>query len=160
MLTSLRSPLLAVALVVGLAGAAVATPAVDFGPPTPLARGTLAESVHYNTGEVKFQTKGAVDFVTQTITIGGKGRIASSGWHTHPGVVLVTVASGTLVRYDADCSATTYGVGDAFTEAGHHPGLVRNEQTSTPAVVYVTYLVPEGTTVLRNDADNPGCPQS
>lgn len=159
MLKSLRSPLLAVALVVGLAGAAVATPAFDFGPPTPLARGTLAGPVHYNTGEVKFQTKGGVDFVTQTITIGAGGAGASSGWHSHPGVVLVTVASGTLVRYDSDCSANTYGVGDAFTESGAHPALVRNEQ-STPAVVYVTYVVPEGTTVLRHDADNPGCPQN
>jgi len=160
MIKALRAPLLVVALVVGVAGAAVATPAVDFGPPTPLARGTLAESVHYNTGEVKFQTKGAVDFVTQTITIGGQGRIATSGWHTHPGVVLVTVASGTLVRYEADCSATTYGAGDAFTEAGGHPALVRNEQPTTPAVVYVTYVVPEGTALLRHDAANPGCPQN
>lgn len=159
MLKAIRSPLLALVFVVGLAGAAVATPAVDFGPPTPLSRGTLGESVHYNTGEVKFQTKGAVDFVTQTITIGAKGNGASSGWHSHPGVVLVTVKSGTLVHYDADCSAKTYPAGSAFAESGGAPALVRNE-SADPAVVYVTYVVPAGTTALRNDAPNPGCPQN
>lgn len=101
-----------------------------------------------------------MDFVTQTITIGGKGRIVSSGWHTHPGVVLVTVASGTLVRYEADCSATTYTAGDAFTEAGDHAALVRNEAPSIPAVVNVTYVVPAGTRALPQDADNPGCAQN
>lgn len=157
MLKSIRSPLLALVLVVGLAGAAVATPGVNFGPPTPLARGTLAESVHYNTGEVKFQTKGAVDFVTQTITIGPSG---SSGWHSHPGVVLVTVQSGDLLHYEADCSATSQSAGSAFTEAGDQPTLLRNASTTTSAVVYVTFIVPAGTTVLRNDALNPGCPQN
>ena len=159
MLKALRSPLLALVFIVGLAGAAVATlPAVDFGPATPLSRGTLGESVHYNTGEVKFQTKGAVDFVTQTVTIGG--RVGSSGWHSHPGVVLVTVKSGTLVRYDADCSPTTYAAGSAFTESGDAPALVRNN-TTAPAVVYVTFVVPAGATPLRIDAPQPlGCNQT
>ena len=157
MLKSIRIPLLALAFVVALAGAAVATPAVSFGPPTPLSSGTHTESVHYNTGEVKFQTKGAVDFVTQTITIGPSG---SSGWHTHPGVVLVTVQSGDLLHYGADCTVTRQSAGSAFSEAGDEPGLVRNASSTSSAVVYVTFVVPAGTTVLRNDALNPGCPQN
>lgn len=105
-------------------------------------------------GVVKFRTKGAVDFVTQKITIAASG---TSGWHTHPGVVLVTVASGALVRYHSDCAGTTLPAGAAFTESGRDPALVRNE-SATEAVVYVTYLVPAGTSALRVDADNPGCP--
>ncbi len=157
MLKSIRIPLLTFAFVIGLAGVAVATPGVSFGPSTPLSSGTHAESVQYNTGEVKFQTKGPVDFVTQTITIGPSG---SSGWHSHPGVVLVTVQSGDLVHYEADCSATPQSAGSAFSESGNQPGLLRNASTTTSAVVYVTYIVPAGTTVLRNDAPNPGCPQN
>ncbi len=157
MLKSIRSPLLALAFVVALAGAAMATDGVRFGPPKELSRGTLAQSVHYNTGEVKFQTKGAVKFVTQTITIGPLG---SSGWHSHPGVVLVTVQSGDLIHYEADCSATPQSTGSAFTEAGDQPGLLRNASTTASAVVYVTFVVPAGTTGLRNDAPNPGCPQN
>jgi len=158
---AIRSPLLALALIIVFAGTVLATTARNFGPPTLLSRGTLSESVHFNTGAVKFQTKGSVDFVTQTITIGAPG---SSGWHGHAGVVLVTVASGRLVHYDADCSATEYGpgapAGSSFVESGAtDPALVRNESTTTPVVVYVTWIVPAGTTPLRIDRDNPGCPQ-
>lgn len=158
---AIRSPLLALGLIVAFAGTVLATAGTaNFGPPVTVARGTLSESVHYNTGAVKFQTKGAVDFVTQTIDIGVG---ASSGWHAHPGVVLVTVKTGRLVRYDENCSGTEYGpgaaAGSAFTESGDDAGVVRNESAS-PASVYVTFLVPAGTTVLRINKDNPGCPQT
>jgi len=152
----MRSSLLLLILTVAFAGTAIATTASGLHP-TLLSRGTHSESVHYNTGEVKFQTKGPVDFVTQTITFDALG---SSGWHAHPGVVLVTVQSGSLVHYDEDCTATVYAAGSAFTESGDHAGLVRNESTTTPAVVYATFIAPAGTTALRIDKDNPGCPQN
>ena len=158
---AIRSPLLAIALVILFAGTALATSPTSFAPdsPNPLARGTLSGSVHYNTGEVKFQTKGPVDFVTQRILVGPSG---SSGWHSHPGVVLVTVASGTVIRYEEDCSSVVYGAGSAagsaFTESGDHVGLVRNASPTARSVIYATYLVPAGTTALRIDKPNPGCP--
>lgn len=150
---AIRSPLLALALIPMLAGSVLATPARDF-TPTPLARGTLTESVHFNSGEVKFQTKGPVDFATNMVTILPGG---SSGWHFHPGVTLVSVASGSVVRYDAHCTATVFAAGSAFVESGDHPLLVRNE-TATPAVNIVTFLVPAGV-ATRIDSPNPGCPQ-
>ena len=36
-------------------------------------------------------------------------------------------------------------------------GLARNESTTNPAVVYVTYIVPVGA-ALRIDQPDPGCP--
>ena len=57
------------------------------------------------------------------------------------------------------CSATTYTANSArsaFVESGNHSGLVRNE-TDSPAVVYVTYVVPKGTSALRIDKANPNC---
>jgi quercetin dioxygenase-like cupin family protein len=150
---AIRSPLLALALIPMLAGSVLATPSRDF-TATPLARGTLTESVHFNSGEVKFQTKGSVDFATNMVTILPGG---SSGWHFHPGVTLVSVASGSVVRYDAHCTATVFAAGSAFVESGDHPLLVRNE-SATPAVNIVTFLVPAGVP-LRIDSPNPGCPQ-
>lgn len=147
-------PLIVVLGVVALAGTALATPAIGFNG-TILSRATLSESVNFNTGEVKFKTKGAVDITHQTITIDPG---ATSGWHTHPGVVLVTVKQGSLVRYHGDCAATVAAAGSAFAESGDRAGLVRNESTTT-AVVYVTYITPVGA-ALRVDAPNPGCPQN
>ena len=151
-----RSPMLALGLIIALAGTALATPSSGFAP-TILARGTLAGPVQFNTGAIKFQTKEPVDFVTATVTIAPQG---SSGWHSHPGVVLVSVLSGSLVVYDETCAATVQDAHSAFVESGDGAGLVRNESTTTPAVVYVTYLVPAGTTALRVDQANPGCSQS
>jgi len=156
---AMRSPLLALALMVVFAGTVLATGAINFHS-TILSRGTLSEPVHFNTGAVKFQTKGSVDFVTVTVTIDAPG---SSGWHAHPGVVLVTVASGSVVQYDEHCSATTHtalSASSSFVESGDDPGVVRNESTSIPAIVYVTYIVPTGTTALRINKDNPSCPQN
>jgi hypothetical protein len=154
---AIRSPLLALALIVVFAGTVLATASTSFGPPVTLSRGTLSQPVHFNTDRVKFQTKDPADFVTQQITIGHPG---SSGWHGHAGVVLVTVASGTLVRYDEHCTRTVYVANtaqSAFVESGDDPALVRNEST-TDTIVYVTWIVPAGTTALRIDKNNPGCP--
>ena len=155
---AIRSPLLALALVLVFAGTVLATASTGFHP-TILARGTLDESVHYNTGAVKFQTKGSVAFVNVTVTIDPLG---NSGWHSHPGVVLVTVASGSLVVYDQNCVGTVHTAGtasSAFTESGDEPGIVRNESTTTPEVSMVTYIVPAGTpnTGLRIDKPAPSC---
>ena len=151
-----RGPLPALALSLLVAGTALATAASGFSP-TALARGTMSGSVQFNTGEIKLQTKGSSDFAMATVTILPLG---SSGWHSHPGVVLVTVKSGSLVFYASDCSATTHSAGTSFVESGDLAGLVRNESTTTNAVVYVTYIVPAGAPALRIDQANPGCPQS
>jgi quercetin dioxygenase-like cupin family protein len=153
---AIRIPLLALGLIVVLAGTVLATASSGF-TARPLARGTVQESVHFNTGEVKFQTKGSVLLATNEVTIDPLG---SSGWHFHPGVTLVSVASGSVVRYDAHCTATVFAAGSAFVESGDHPLLVRNESTTTPAVNIVTFMVPAGTTALRIDSPNPGCPQN
>lgn len=149
------SLLLAVGLVVVFAGNALATSSSGMSATSPL-RGTLSESVHVNIGDVKFQTKAPVDLVTRTITFAVG---STSGWHSHPGIVLVTVASGSLVHYRADCTSEVIPAGGAFVESGDDPGLVRNEGT-TDAVTSATFIVPAGTTLpgLRIDHDNPGCP--
>lgn len=149
----MRSLLMTGALVVVFAGTAVATPGSGASG-TFLSRATLTERVHFNTGDVKFQTKEPVDFVTQTITFGAG---STSGWHSHPGVVLVSVTSGELTHYASDCSSETVSAGEAFVESGDHASLVNSVDG---AVVHVTYVVPDGTPNidLRADRPNPGCP--
>jgi quercetin dioxygenase-like cupin family protein len=154
----IRGPLLAGALTVVFAGTVLATPANLF-VGTLTSRATLGGDIHFNTGAVKFQTKGAVDFITATVNIAAGG---SSGWHSHPGVVLVSVTTGSITLYDANCVGTVYPAGSAFVESGDAQGLVRNENATVAASVMATYLVEAGTpnSALRVDAANPGCPQS
>lgn len=57
---------------------------------------------------------------------------ASSGWHSHPGLSIVSVTQGTVTLYDADdptCTATVVAAGNGFVEAGDHVHILRNEGT-------------------------------
>jgi quercetin dioxygenase-like cupin family protein len=154
---AIRGPILAAAFGLVFAGTALATGATGFHP-TIFARGTLAAPVQTNMGFIKFQTKDAIDVVTASVTLDAH---ASSGWHSHPGVVLVTVVTGTVTFYDDQCAAATHPAGTSFVESDGATGLARNE-SDTAASIYVVYLVPSGTpnSGLRIDQPNPGCPQS
>ena len=81
---------------------------------------------------------------------------AASGWHTHPGYLTGTVVSGQIVRYGTDCSAQTFTQGQTFYETAAKTYTIRNE-SSDPAVVMVTFVVPGGTptTALRLDKPQP-----
>jgi quercetin dioxygenase-like cupin family protein len=160
---------IAAVVVMGLipAGVALATPGLGL-TPTIIARGTSAEEFivkgALRHGKIK-KSKAIIacgldrqcDFVFQTITFAPGGH---TGWHSHPGVLFVTVESGAVTRYESNCEGKTHGAGQAFVERGpEHVILVRNEG-STPAKVQIAYVVPAGTAnaALRIDQPAPeGC---
>lgn len=145
---------LTAALVAGVvATVALATPAIGVITATLLARGTLTTAVNANADGVVLRTNQATDHAVQELVFAGG---SSSGWHRHPGVVLVTIKSGTVVHYTADCKPETLTAGQTFWESGKHATLLRNE-THSDAVVYASYIVPMGA-ALRIDMPNPGCP--
>lgn len=145
--------LFSVVTMMALTVAASASPGAGFTPTTQI-RGTLPSDLRLKADGVKFQTSGAVDVVVHTITYTPGGY---SGWHTHPGVVLVVVESG-AVTLQVGCSIKTYGAGQSFTESGTTPTMARNLGT-TDFVVRVTYVVPKGAAVRREVAlkDAPKC---
>jgi len=124
---------------------------------TLLARGHKAGTLNAQAGGVTIKRVGGpADFAMLSVSFDPGG---STGWHHHPGVGLVSVASGAVTRYEADCLHHTYKAGQAFIEKGNQPGLVRNNGT-TPALMYVTFVIPADTpaTGLRIDDDQPaGC---
>lgn len=149
---------LTLALVLGsgllLAGAALATPGVGILSAPVHARGTLGEHQVVNSKSgVHLKTKGSVDVATQQIVMAGGG---STGWHSHPGPVLVTVKSGALRLIYADdptCTGTVYEAGDSFIDRGDAiTHIARNESPTDPVELWATYLVPgDAGTAFRND---------
>jgi quercetin dioxygenase-like cupin family protein len=118
-----------------------------------LARGTLAEKVKVNVGDIKIQTKGPVDIATLQVTFPKGG--GSAGWHIHPGPVFVVIQSGELSVWDDDCVKNTYGVGETFFEFGPEMSmLVKNEDSDTDAVVIGTFIVPVGAMPLTIRTDH------
>lgn len=93
------------------------------------------------------------EIVTQTVKFPPG---AYSGWHTHPGFLVSTVLSGTLTRYNTDCSSQTFGAGQSWTETGANTFIIKNE-TDAVASDTVTFIVPGGTptTGLRIDKAQP-----
>jgi quercetin dioxygenase-like cupin family protein len=81
----------------------------------------------------------------------------SGGWHTHRGVVFVTVAEGALTYYDEHdpCHGRTFSEGEGFVEEAHGDDvhIARNEG-STDLVLYLMYVV-EKDNALRTDQPAP-----
>lgn len=146
--------ILAVMASIGITAASPGAGAVG----TVLSVGTLSAGVKIHSDDLKLSTRDDVQVVTQTITIAPGGH---TGWHSHPGPVLVTISAGTMTFYDGDdptCAAVTYETGDSFVDrGGGHVHLARNEGSAN-LVLYATYLVPVGAPI-RTDVPNPGvCP--
>ena len=95
--------------------------------------------------------------VVQEIVIAPGGH---TGWHSHPGPVVVLIKSGTMSFYDGDdptCTVRTYTAGQAFVDKGQgHVHIARNESTTDNLEIWATYFdVPPGG-AFRIDAPNPG----
>jgi quercetin dioxygenase-like cupin family protein len=130
--------------VVSLAGvtAAVATPPSGTSSRNELAVGKI-------TDDIDIQRSDPSDFHIQDVTLDPG---ASSGWHTHPGPEYSIVKAGAVVLQRAQaCDPVTVKAGEGVFIPGGTPHIAHND-TKDPAELYVTYTVPAGTTVLRQDA--------
>jgi quercetin dioxygenase-like cupin family protein len=118
---------------------------------TPLSRGTLGQVKAENDGITVESMPGSADIVTVKVVIKPGG---STGWHHHPGVTLVSVASGTATEYRADCEKTVLKAGDGFFEGTDEPHVVRNEG-NVDAVLYPTFVIPTETSPEKLTIPHP-----
>jgi len=141
----------AVVLVLVFAGSTLGTPGGNVISAPILGRGDFVDRVDV---KVKFERDGNVivsnapdagEVVVQEVTIGPGG---TTGWHSHPGPVIVVVKQGTLTYVRADggvCTSTPYPAGKAFVDPGQgHAHTAFNFGTEN-LVLYATYFdVPAG----------------
>ena len=143
---------------VGLVAVALGTPPIGaIG--SPPVRGATDEAFKVKNQLSELKTKGPIDVVDQTITIQPGGH---TGWHSHPGPVLVVVKAGTFTLYDGDdpgCTPHAVNAGSTFVdEGGGHVHIGRNEGT-TAVELSATYLLPVGAGPRTDVASPPGnCP--
>ena len=143
-------------------GAVLATPGSGVLSATVFARAAFTDPV-----DVKFKVEdgsqevihapNARDTVVQQIVIGPGGH---TGWHSHPGPVVVLIKSGTMTFYSSEdpaCGSRTYSAGQAFIDSGQgHVHIARNESTTDNLELWATYFdVPPGG-AFRIDVPNPG----
>jgi len=81
----------------------------------------------------------------------------ATAWHTHPGPVLVAIASGSLTYEDAhatECRRTTYTAGEGFTDPGF--GHVHRAIAGpSGADFYPVYVLPKRSATHLIDATAP-----
>jgi quercetin dioxygenase-like cupin family protein len=149
---------LAVAALGLAAGVLAACPARDT-PPAGitteiLGSGSTLAGFKIHADGIKVESKNTAGFTVARLTFAAGG---TTGWHAHPGPVLVIVKTGSVTKYSADdCTAQTYTAGQAFVENGPTDhNMIRNDG-SVPAETIVTFITPPGAPI-RDDAPPPGC---
>jgi quercetin dioxygenase-like cupin family protein len=150
-----------------VAAASVAAIAAVFTPGAGIIRApVLARAGFVDSTDIKFKVKdgseevlhvdNAADTVVQEIVIGPGGH---SGWHSHPGPVVILIKSGQMSFYDGDdptCTVRSYSAGQAFIDSGQgHVHIARNEGNQDLEIWAVYFDVPAGQS-FRIDAPLPG----
>ena len=120
---------------------------------TLLARGTIAKSSDISAHGIEFSAPRNVRVLTQQVEFANGG---TSGWHTHPGLVVVTVMLGALRVTDGCHAPVVYPAGSSFVEPPETPGLVENASATTPARSFATLVVPQKMDP-RTDVLAPNC---
>lgn len=125
--------------------------------PTLLARGT------YDAFKVKTSPHSPVDFdakakrpVDVIVRQHDYAPGSSTGWHTHPGPVFITVVEGEVTFYEFDdpnCTPKVVRAGEGYLDTGHgHIGL---NESGAPARDITVILAPVGGS-FRDELPAPG----
>jgi ABC-type glycerol-3-phosphate transport system substrate-binding protein len=144
--------------VIGTLAAAVALGSPGSGNTiTTLVTANFDNPAQVNSDRVKFQTKDATDVRIQKIVFAPG---AFSGWHHHPGMVLLSVESGAVTLWQPDCSSQMYGPGlpngAVFAEGGDVPEQVTSAGGAT---VYAVFVAPSNDPpITRVEDDAISCP--
>ena len=99
----------------------------------------------------RLYTSGPSSFIVQDVIYSPGGH---TGWHSHPGILLSSVISGSIEWYDSQCVKQVYNPGDSLTESTE-PHYVRNVG-SVNAHFMVTYVIAKGQP-RRIDQPAPAC---
>jgi quercetin dioxygenase-like cupin family protein len=156
------------AVVLCIVGIALATPIVGLNFGNILATGIVNDDISQrarvtlppvagkeqedgNEWRARLSTSGPSTFIVQDADYFPGGH---TGWHSHPGLLLLTVTEGSLDWYNDQCQKTTYNVGDSFTEntAVHYFQNVG----SVNVRVMVSYVLAKGQP-RRIDQPAPAC---
>jgi quercetin dioxygenase-like cupin family protein len=105
-----------------------------------------------NQWTAKLYTSGPSNIIVQDVVYAPGGH---TGWHSHPGILLSSVISGSIEWYDSQCVKHVYNPGDSLTESTQ-THYVRNVDTVNNAHFMVTYVIAKAQP-RRIDQPAPAC---
>jgi quercetin dioxygenase-like cupin family protein len=101
--------------------------------------------------EAEVHTRGETDFYIQHLVLAPGGY---SGWHSHPGILIGTVVSGTIDLYSERCEKQTIGAGQMYFENTRPHGIINNGPVN--AELKIAYLIRHDAP-RRLEAEPPAC---
>jgi hypothetical protein len=152
----LIATLAAIALLAGAVNLATASPPSGV-TPTLLARGTYdafkVMSYPEGSGLFKAEAKRSTDVVVRRHQYAPGG---STGWHSHPYPVFITVTEGQLTFYaydDPTCTPIVVSAGQGYVDSGH--GHLGRNETGQAATDISVIMAPVGA-AFRGELSAPG----
>ena len=100
---------------------------------------------------IRINAKGPSDILQTKIVLQPGG---DTGWHTHPGPVIVVVKTGAVTEFHSNGCVSVHPQGSVFLESEGEVHRVVN-QTSAAGEAYATFIIPPGSQPLQPAAD-PG----
>jgi quercetin dioxygenase-like cupin family protein len=103
------------------------------------------------------KTKDDTDVGVDEITLDGGG---STGWHSHPAAVFVTVTSGSIIWYDGTnpvCPGHHYSAGQSFAESAFVIHNAVNASASSSARFIGVRMNPTGVPFVNDEGKPTNC---
>jgi quercetin dioxygenase-like cupin family protein len=142
---------------VATAAAPAGSVAVRQAPPSPvvelLSRGTTTKRFDAERAGIELEADRKIDVAVARITFPTG---STSGWHTHPGPLTVTVTKGAFTYVNEDCNRHRYVAGQTFAESGRMVARLNNWK-GKPGEVVVTFFAPVGADPLTIPKPAPAC---
>ena len=130
-------------------GVVLAGPPIGF-TATIVSDGKIAKATEISANGIEFSSPKNARVIVQ---VGDFVPGGTSGWHTHPGLTVVTVTDGSVINYVACHAGVIYTKGQSFVEPPSTPGDVDNTSTTLAAHVMATLIVPDGMAPRTNVDD-------
>jgi quercetin dioxygenase-like cupin family protein len=147
------------AMAAAIAGLAYATPIVNLVSPlfsvgqhpSDIKSRGVGKTSSGESFEVKLSSEGPSTMTNQDGAYGPGGH---NGWHSHPGMVAVTLVSGSIQWYDENCVETDYNAGDSWAEGSqlHYFRVV-----GTSGIHLTAFFITAQGAALRTDEAAPAC---
>jgi hypothetical protein len=124
--------------------------------PTVIGRATYgAFNLHSDPSVLDFaaENKRPMDIVVRTHDYAPS---SSTGWHTHPGPVFITVTEGKVTFYERDdpsCTPKVVSKGEGYVDTGH--GHIGRNESGAPAKDVTVIIAPVGQP-FRGELPAPG----
>jgi quercetin dioxygenase-like cupin family protein len=96
----------------------------------------------FDNWQVELKAKPALDIAVRRFTYPPGSH---TGWHRHPGPVLIQVVQGTVTFYEApDCKKIEVSAGESYVDLGEHAHIGRNESLTEMAQDVTVLFGPPG----------------